>query len=195
MKEDDITAVKVKGKIINKEEVEKNIFRDIEMGMTIRDACMLNGVGERYLYDRMDWHPELNIRMRLDAALEKRDAQRTKNVEDSLYKRATGYSVEEVKTEIMPDSQGNPKMIKQLRTKKEFAPDTVAAIFYLTNKAGEKWKNSNYQNISARVEQKECHIIVDNEQQRLALERAAKIINGEDNGADTRLLGEPDSVQ
>lgn len=56
-------------------------------------------------------------------------------VAEKLFKRATGYS--------HPDEQifiyyGKPVIVK---TKKHYAPDTTAAIFWLKNRAKETWRD------------------------------------------------------
>lgn len=62
-------------------------------------------------------------------------------LEASLFKRATGYEVEETETEYIDDGTGTPVIKSQKRKKKHIAPDTGALIFALTNIAPERWKN------------------------------------------------------
>lgn len=58
------------------------------------------------------------------------------NVENALYKRATGYTYEEVRQEI--DDRGKKKIIKTI---KQIPPDTTAQIFWLKNRQSDRWRN------------------------------------------------------
>jgi hypothetical protein len=73
-------------------------------------------------------------------------------VEDSLLKRALGYTVEEVTEEPQPyavngilqrDEDGNPVMRLEVskRVKKYVAPDVAAAIFWLKNRKPAEWRD------------------------------------------------------
>ena len=57
-------------------------------------------------------------------------------VENSLYRRAIGYSYEETKETTFPD--GTTKME---RTIKEVPPDTTAQIFWLKNRRPQDWRD------------------------------------------------------
>lgn len=56
------------------------------------------------------------------------------NVAKSLYRRAMGYSHNE---EVIMQYQGVPLRVK---TRKKYAPDTTAAIFWLKNRAKRDWR-------------------------------------------------------
>ena len=58
-------------------------------------------------------------------------------VENSLFKRALGYSYDEVTKE--PDGDGELVITK--RVTKEVAPDVTAAIFWLKNRRPDKWRD------------------------------------------------------
>lgn len=60
------------------------------------------------------------------------------NLEDSLFRRAMGYSYEE--TKIEKESDGRTKITK---TTKELPPDVGALIFALKNLVPGKWKNDD----------------------------------------------------
>lgn len=62
-------------------------------------------------------------------------------LETSLYKRAMGFEVTETETERTSDSDGNPRIKKQVVKKKYVAPDTAALIFALSNLCPERWVN------------------------------------------------------
>ncbi|SFM35489.1 hypothetical protein [Salibacterium qingdaonense] len=53
-------------------------------------------------------------------------------VEDALFKRATGYQYEEVTYEMGHETK---------RVVKHYAPDPTSAIFWLKNRQPEKWKD------------------------------------------------------
>lgn len=57
-------------------------------------------------------------------------------VENALFKRATGYEVEETKVEI--DSNGKKHMVK---ITKHIAPDPTSIIYWLKNRRPEKWRD------------------------------------------------------
>ena len=57
-------------------------------------------------------------------------------VENALYKRAIGYTYEEVKEEEMPDGR-----IRRTVTTKEVAGDTTAQIFWLKNRKPAEWRD------------------------------------------------------
>ena len=57
-------------------------------------------------------------------------------VENALYKRAIGYTYEEVKEEEMPDGR-----IRRTVTTKEVAADTTAQIFWLKNRKPAEWRD------------------------------------------------------
>lgn len=71
-------------------------------------------------------------------ALKNSKEELIENLEDSLYRRAMGYSYEE--TKIEKESDGKVKVTK---TNKELPPDVGALIFALKNLAPGKWKNDD----------------------------------------------------
>jgi len=71
-------------------------------------------------------------------ALNKNKEQADKNVEASLYQRATGYNIEEEKIHF--DKDGN---VNRATTHRHFAPDTTAGIFWLCNRKRKDWKQRN----------------------------------------------------
>ena len=95
------------------------------------------------------------------------------NLEDSLFRRAMGYSYEE--TKIEKESDGRAKITK---TTKELAPDVGALIFALKNLAPGKWTNSDKVEISTS---KETSDILKGISEQFA-KRTAEVIEG---GIDT----------
>jgi transcriptional regulator with XRE-family HTH domain len=59
-------------------------------------------------------------------------------VENALYKRALGYSYEEIIK--VPTGNGKMKLLKTVT--REIPPDTTAQIFWLKNRKPDKWKNN-----------------------------------------------------
>lgn len=74
----------------------------------------------------------------LREALKNSKEELIENLEDSLFRRAMGYSYEE--TKIEKESDGRAKIT---RTTKELPPDVGALIFALKNLAPGKWKNDD----------------------------------------------------
>ncbi|WP_159467786.1 phBC6A51 family helix-turn-helix protein [Dyadobacter sp. 3J3] len=70
----------------------------------------------------------------------------------SLMKKIRGYTATEIKTVTVPSKvDGEPVMVKEkILTEKQVAPDTVALIFLLTNKAPEEYKHR--QTVEAKIE-------------------------------------------
>ncbi len=62
-------------------------------------------------------------------------------VADSLFKRATGYSYNEVKKEVTEDDNGDEKYKKTTTTVKEVIPDTGAAMAWLKNRRPKEWRD------------------------------------------------------
>lgn len=56
-------------------------------------------------------------------------------VENALYKRATGYEIEETITKIVKGKEVTEKI------KKKIPPDTTAAIFWLKNRRPDRWRD------------------------------------------------------
>lgn len=67
-------------------------------------------------------------------------------VENALFKRATGYDVEESVTEVRinPDGTGNTTYVR--KTKRHVPPETAAALAWLFNRRPKDWSNKSYGN-------------------------------------------------
>lgn len=130
-------------------EIKKEIFE-----------CLKSGMTEKQTYDKVNISPDTFYRWIAQKA-EFSELVKTakaefrsglvKKLEDSLYRKAIGYEVEETETEYTSDSEGNPTIKKQSRKKKHIQPDTGAIIFALTNLAPEDWKNKQFQQIDGNV--------------------------------------------
>lgn len=66
------------------------------------------------------------------------------NVADALYRRATGWQHEAVK--IFADPKTGSEM--QVKYIEHYPPDTVACIFWLKNRAPDRWKDKRNTEIS-----------------------------------------------
>lgn len=71
-------------------------------------------------------------------------------VEAALFKRATGYTTEEVKTNTYVDNNNNQKQFRTSITR-EIPPDTTAAIFWLKNRRPEKWRDRHELGIDGNI--------------------------------------------
>lgn len=63
-------------------------------------------------------------------------------VEDSLYRRAVGFSTTETRLEAKSDELGRPlRGGKVIKITREVPPDSTAAIFWLKNRKPGKWRD------------------------------------------------------
>lgn len=69
------------------------------------------------------------------------DEKCTVEAKKSLMKLVSGYTVDETKTVFIDSKEGRPKIKEQTVTKKHYQPSLGAAIFVLTNKDPDNWKN------------------------------------------------------
>lgn len=99
------------------------------LGATDKDLADFFGVTEQTINNWKNDYPDffVSIKRGKDIA----DA----NVADRLYQRATGY--EHPEDQIF-QFQGQPVIVP---TKKHYAPDTAAAIFWLKNRQSAKWRD------------------------------------------------------
>ena len=80
-------------------------------------------------------------------------------VENSLLKRAKGYTYEETTKIMSLDSKGKPQLRETKIVRKEIAPDVGAQAFWLKNRKPEKWQEK--QNIDVEVSGKEIKLNFD----------------------------------
>lgn len=92
------------------------------------------GVGLSTYYRWQTEHQELRD------AIKKGKAPVDIEVENALYKKATGYEYEETITDIEELADG--KQRKHIRKVKKYCPpDTLAQIFWLKNRRPERWRD------------------------------------------------------
>jgi hypothetical protein len=63
------------------------------------------------------------------------------NVAERLYQRAMGFEHDSEEIKVMYDKETNEQYIERVPVKKIYAPDTVAAIFWLKNRQKAKWRD------------------------------------------------------
>lgn len=101
------------------------------MGLTNKDIAYNVGIKESTFYEWLKKYPELSDTLK--------NAKKIADqiVENALYKRALGYSYEEVTSFI--DEEGNVTGRKTVT--KHVLGDVTAEIFWLKNRQPEKWRN------------------------------------------------------
>ena len=72
-------------------------------------------------------------------------------VEQSLYRRAIGYEVEETETIIEMDKDGNQKPARIRRTKRHIPAENMAMIYWLNNRKRKTGEWSQRQELDMRV--------------------------------------------
>lgn len=83
-----------------------------------------------------------NEKTELSEALKRGKQEADYEVEDALFKRATGFTYEEVTQEaIWNPREGRHELIVSKKVKKNQPPDTTAAIFWLKNRQPDKWRD------------------------------------------------------
>ena len=80
-------------------------------------------------------------------------------VENSLLKRAKGYSYEEVTKIMSLDKKGNPQLKETKVVKKEVMPDVGAQAFWLKNRKPDKWRDKHDVEHSGEIKGEQTHKI------------------------------------
>lgn len=112
-------------------------------GLTLEQIAGNIGVNQATLYK---WRKN-PAASKIDKALKKGDEVCVFEVENALYKSATGYDVEEIEiTESkVVDSDGNlvegVKRVTMHKKKRHIPPQIAAQVFLLKNRRPEKWKD------------------------------------------------------
>ena len=125
---------------MNKKMIKK-AYEFARQGLTNKDIANNLGVSEGYFYEYLKKYPEFY------EAIQKGKEEAIALVEDALFKRATGYNIEEEKIYISKTKDGKETVRKE-KIKKHVAPDTTAMIFYLKNRAPEKWNDKRQLDIT-----------------------------------------------
>ena len=125
-------------------ELREKAFALAEKGCTDKEIIKGLQIGKNTFYNYLKKHEDFK-----DAIKKAREVP-VEDVEASLFQKAIGYEITEV-TEYK-DKEDNT--IKQVTKTKHVPPDVAAIIFYLTNKAPEKWVNSQRTHLKAGNENK-----------------------------------------
>lgn len=156
----------------NDGETVQRIIAALRNGETICRACELADIVEDTFYRWLKEHSEFSEEVK--KAKQYAKEVRLERLEASLYKRATGYTVKEKRSELAANPMGgNPIIVKQTITEKDVAPDTAALIFALCNEAPEKWKNKQNTEHTGQIDTG-ITFVVDNEEQVDKLKRLAE---------------------
>ena len=120
-------------------DVKDDIISYIREGDSNILACKKVGISKETFYTWINDKPDFSDSLK-KARKEFRETI-VQTLEQSLWKRAAGYEVEEVKNEYRTLKDGSKVLVKSSKTTKHFPPDTGALIFALTNLDPENWKN------------------------------------------------------
>jgi hypothetical protein len=120
-------------------DVKDDIISYIREGDSNILACKKVGISKETFYTWINDKPDFSDSLK-KARKEFRETI-VQTLEQSLWKRAAGYEVEEVKNEYRTLNDGSKVLVKSSKTKKHFPPDTGALIFALINLDPENWKN------------------------------------------------------
>ncbi len=120
-------------------EMKQAIFECLKEGLNDKQTCEKVGINQDTFYR---WKNEkAEFCELIKTAKAEYNSTLVSKLEDSLYRRATGFEYEETETEYISDKEGNPRIKKQTKKKKRTVPDTPALIFALCNLMPDKWKN------------------------------------------------------
>lgn len=107
------------------------VAKSLQNGSSISAACEGAKMSRATLWY---WRKDEKV----NALIQKLIDSQIQIVEDALFKRAIGYRYEE-ETKEREISASDKKVVKV--TTKEVAPDVTAQIFFLTNRAPERWRD------------------------------------------------------
>lgn len=131
-------------KIIITPEQKIELINYMSEGATIEAGSLMMGWGRHTLANKMKENPELQREVR--GAIYRADHK----VVHGLYKRATGYEIEEVRHMVVMDGKDNGSHIEQVEEVKHFPPETNAGKFWLTNRKHEEWKETQHVEVNTK---------------------------------------------
>lgn len=120
-------------------DVKDDIISYIREGDSNILACKKVGIIKETFYTWINDKPDFSDSLK-KARKEFRETI-VQTLEQSLWKRAAGYEIEESKNEYRTLKDGSKVLVKSSKITKHFPPDTGALIFALTNLDPENWKN------------------------------------------------------
>ena len=120
-------------------DVKDDIISYIREGDSNILACKKVGISKSTFYEWLESYLDFSDSLK-KARKEFRETI-VQTLEQSLWKRAAGYEIEESKNEYRTLKDGSKVLVKSSKITKHFPPDTGALIFALTNLDPENWKN------------------------------------------------------
>ena len=115
---------------------------------TTQELCKEVGIAESTYYAWLDTKSEFSEA--IQKAKYQFDETMVKEARNSLRKLVKGYEVEEKKTVFTEGKDGKLKVKEQVLTKKHIQPNVAAAIFLLTNKAPDEFKNRSNTDVTTK---------------------------------------------
>ena len=129
-------------------ELVEKICGYLKDGETVESTCKLVGITKGIFYkwkqDKSDFLDAIN------KAIEEYEATCVEKAEHSLFKRAIGYDYESTET-VYVDCDGSPKIKQKKKKITHVAPDVSALQFFLTNRAGDRWKNKQQNELTGTL--------------------------------------------
>lgn len=117
-------------------------------GALIKEFCEEFGIDRTTYYE---WLKNPTFSTSIQKAKQAFKDNLEKSIVVSLVKAARGYTYEKTKTELGTDKNGQVVIKKKTSEKVQVAPNIGAAVFLLTNLAGEQWKNKQNSEVTANV--------------------------------------------
>lgn len=108
-------------------DIPKRAYRLALLGLTNEELAVSFGVSPKTIVKWMKNHPRFN------QSVTKGREEADSKVAQSLFKRATGYKIQDTYIAVIKGE------IVTHEYTKEFVPDTTAAIFWLKNRQKDKW--------------------------------------------------------
>jgi len=134
--ESDELMTKTQGRTFGGEFVVPKIEALAAKGLNNREIAKALGIGERTLYDWIRDDPQVSHTIKKYRGLA--DIE----VENSLYKSALGFKIEETKIERVwnRDIRDYETVVTEIQ-ERHIAPNTAAQIFYLKNRMANRYKD------------------------------------------------------
>jgi hypothetical protein len=118
-----------------KDEYVEQAYKLCLLGATDKELADFFEVNEDTINEWKKVHLEFSESLKNGKALA--DA----NVADRLYQRAMGFEHDSEEIKVMFDKETNEQYIERVPIRKIYAPDSVAAIFWLKNRQKDKWRD------------------------------------------------------
>ncbi|MGN0745401.1 MAG: helix-turn-helix domain-containing protein [Aristaeellaceae bacterium] len=112
------------------------------LGAWARDGLTLEQIAEKCGCTRETLRQWRNTYPAISAALKKNADIVDTEVENALYKRAVGYTYNEVTRESVKNRETGEESLQVTKVvTKQVIPDTTAQIFWLKNRRPDRWRN------------------------------------------------------